>query len=363
MRWSRVLAVLSVAIGVGGGIAPLGDAANRMVAIPDTPAGRQLSWFMEALDAGEQLPISAVPDHFAPGIPQRPSGIVRSLWMASEALAPATLVEIESAPSANEILAVVRDRDGLMHRLTLETDPSSGHRIREWSVRPGEPIRSNEIGGMIWNHGRQAPLSGTEMELVDAATGTSFTPSVRCRTDFAGYCRFAVPDGAGPVAVKVTNRILWGQMDTYNFPVESGIGSDQNVFDAIPPNSTDFFAGRAGLTPDASQGHLYGILVYVDSETGKVLGRAGCGHVEVKQRPARVFYTKDSIDPDPSRNGTSSSVSAWWIFNLDPGPHTLTARIGDITVEKSVAVVQPGTFGFVRIPIAWDRSVPLPGCE
>jgi hypothetical protein len=201
------------------------------------------------------------------------------------------------------------------------------------------------------------------MELVDGTTGKSFDPPVQCHTDFAGYCRFAVPDGAASIAVKVIYTRLWGPADTYNFLAEGALGSDRTVFDALPPNSMGFFARRAGLEPDSTKGHLLGLLAYVDAETGHFLGWAGCGQVEVAPSSARIFYTNEPIAPDPSRSRTSPRVSAWWAFNLDPGRYTVTARVGGRTLDSEVAVVQPKTFGFIRIPIPWEKSAPLPRCQ
>src|SRR5262245_24690386 len=224
-----VLAVIPMTIGLLGAtvtVSAAGSAAEQAVAIPDTPVGRQISWLLAALEAGKVLRASDMPDHFAPRTPQRPAGIARSLAMASDAIAPATLAGFEGTPTANQIVAVVRGRDGSMYRLRLETDPFSEDRISDWSIRPLEPVKPSEIGGVIWNHRTDAPMRAVDMELVDSTTGAAFTPAVRCRTDFAGYCRFAIPDGAASVAVKVTSAILWGQMDTYNFLPETAIGSD-----------------------------------------------------------------------------------------------------------------------------------------
>jgi hypothetical protein len=367
-RLRRVFPAIPMTIGLLGAIvtmSPVGSAAEEVVSIPDTPVGRQLSWFLASLNAGEVLPTSTVSDHFAPAVLQhrRPAGIVRSLAMASQALAPVTLARLEGTPTENEIVAVVRERDTAMHRVTLATDPYSGHRISDWSIRPLERVKPGEIGGVMWDDYRDAPLLGIDMELVDGTTGRAFVPGVRCRTDFAGYCRLAVPDGAGPIAVKVMNTLLWGRMDTYNFLAEGALGSDLTVFDGPPPNSLAFFARRAGIEPDLTKGHLYGLLAYVDAETGHFLAWAGCGQVELTPSSARIFYTKDPIAPDPSRSRTSPRVSAWWAFNLDPGRYGITAHVGGRTLDATVAVLQPETFGFIRIPIAWDRSVPLPRCE
>lgn len=366
--WGSVFAATTLVTGLlGGFLAPdaLGGSTEEAVAAPDTPVGRQLSWLLASLNAGEVLPTSSVSDHFAPAVLQyrRPAGIVRSLAMASQALAPVTLAGLEGTPTENEIVAVVRGRDTAMRRVTLGTDPYSGHRISDWSIRPLERVRPDQLGGVLWDDYEDAPLLGMDMELVDGTTGEAFTPDVRCRTDFAGYCRLAVPDGAGPIAVKVMNTLLWGRMDTYNFLPEEALGSDRTVFDGLPPNSLAFFARRAGIELDSTKGHLYGLLAYVDAETGHFLGWAGCGQVELTPSSARIFYTKDPAAPDPSRSHTSTRVSAWWAFNLAPGRYAVTAHVGGRTVDATVGVLQPESFGFVRIPIAWDRSVPLPRCE
>ena len=134
-----VFAATTLAIGpLGGFLAPdaLGGSTEEAVAVPDTPAGRQLSWLLASLNAGEVLPTSSVSDHFAPAVlrRQQPAGIVRSFEMASHALAPVTVVEIDGTPTANEIVAMVRGRDTAMHRVTLATDPYSGYRIGDWST-------------------------------------------------------------------------------------------------------------------------------------------------------------------------------------------------------------------------------------
>jgi hypothetical protein len=355
-------------IGLIGGLIPAdagAGSAEEAVAVPDTPVGRQLSWLLASLNAGEVLPTSSVSDHFAPAVlrRQQPAGIVRSLEMASHALAPVTVAEIDGTPTANEIVAMVRGRDAAMHRVTLTTDPFSADRISDWSIRPPEPLGPQEFGGVMWNGLRDAPSPGVDMELVDGTTGKSFSPPIRCQTDFAGYCRFAVQNGAASVAVKVIYTRLWGRAEAYNFLAEGALGSDRTFFDALPPNSLGFFARRAGLEPDSTKGHLYGLLAYVDAETGQFLGWAGCGQVELTPSPARIFYTNDPIAPDPSRSHTSPRVSAWWAFNLDPGRYAVTARVGGRTLDAEVAVVQPETFGFIGIPIPWEKSAPLPRCQ
>jgi len=360
-----VFAAILMTIGLPGPsvtVSAAGSSAEEATAIPDTPVGHQLSWLLAALNAGKVLRTSVVSDHFAPRTPQRSTGIARTLAMASDAMAPATLAGLEGTATTNEIIAVVRGQAGSMHRLTLETDPFSEDRISDWAIRPLEPVKPGEVGGVIWSHRADAPMRGVDMELVDGTTGAAFTPAVRCRTDFAGYCRFPIPDRAASVAVKVTSALLWGRMDTYNFLPERAIGADLTTFDALPPNSLPFFAGRAGLAPDATKGHLYGVVAYVDAETGHFLAWAGCGEVDLMPA-ARVFYTKNPIDPDPSRHHTSPVVSAWWAFNLDPGPYTVTARVGGKTLSAPIAVLRPETFGFIWIPIAWDRTVPVPRCE
>jgi hypothetical protein len=342
----------------------VGSAAEETVRIPDTPVGRQLSWVLASLNAGDVLRTASVSDHFAPTVSQQPAGIVREFEMASQAMAPVTLGGFVGTATENEIVAIVRDRDGATHWLTLETDPYSGHRISEWSIRPAERLKANEIGGVIWNGSRDAPLSGIAMELVDGGTGAAFTPRVRCRTDFTGYCRFAVPGGAGSVAVKVTDMVLWGRMDTYNFFSETALGSERTFFQALPPNSIAFFARRAGLEPESAKGHFFGNLVYVDAETGRYLGQAGCGEIALTPGSARIFYTKEwGAHPDPSQKHTNPLRSAWWAFNLDPGRYTITARIGGRTLEATAAILQPETFSAISIRIPWDRSVPLPRCE
>jgi hypothetical protein len=289
--------------------------------------------------------------------------MVRSLEMTSHALAPVTVAALEGTRTENEIVAVVRGRDNAMHLVTLATDPYSGHRIDDWSIRPLEPVKPDQIGGVLWDDYEDTPSPGIDIELVDGTSGRSFTPSVQCRTDFAGYCRLTVPNGAGPVAAKVMNALLWGRMDTYNFLAEGSLGSDRTVFDGLPPNSLAFFARLAGIEPDSTKGHLYGLLAYVDAETGHFLDWSGCGQVELTPSPARIFYTNDPIGPDPSRSHTSPRVSAWWAFNLDPGRYVATARVGGRTVDVPVAVLRPETFSVIRIPVAWDRSAPLPRCE
>ena len=367
-RGWTVLSATILVIGLRGGFIAadaVAGSAEEAVAVPDTPVGRQLSWLLASLNAGEVLPTSSVSDHFAPAVlrRQQPAGIVRSLEMASHALAPVTVAGFEGTPTENEIVAVVRGRDTAKRRVALATDPYSGHRIGDWSIRPLEPVKPEEIGGVLWDDYEDAPSPGIDMELIDGTTGRSFTPGVHCRTDFAGYCRLTVPHGAGPVAVKVMNTLLWGRMDTYNFLPEGALGSDRTVFDSLPPNSVGFFARRAGLEPDSTKGHLYGVLSYVDAETGHFLAWAGCGLIELTPSSARIFYTKNPTAPDVSRSQTSSRVSAWWAFNLDPGRYVATARVGGRTVDVPVAVLKSETFSVIRIPVAWDRSAPLPRCE
>ena len=179
---------------------------------------------------------------------------------------------------------------------------------------------------------------------------------------FAGYCRFTVPDGAGPVAVKVMNTLLWGRMDTYNFLTEAALGSDRTVFDGclrIPWASSRDRQGSSRTRPRAtSTGSSH---MSMPRQAGSSPGRVAA-QVELGHRDEDLLHQR----PDgsgSSRSHTSPQVSAWWAFNLDPGRYAVTARVGGRTVDATVAVLQPETFGFIRIPIAWDRSVPLPRCE
>src|SRR5262245_31402910 len=135
-----------------------GVSAADTIVVPDTPVGRQLAWFVATLNSGEVLRTSSVSEHFAPTPFQQPAGNVRGFNMAAEAIAPVTLAGFADTLSANELVAILRDRQGEAHRLALETDPYSGHRISVWTIRPGEPLKRNEIGGKTWNPSRGGPL-------------------------------------------------------------------------------------------------------------------------------------------------------------------------------------------------------------
>src|SRR5262245_13374642 len=148
-------------------------ATDAVVMVPDTPAGRQLAWFVASLNAGEVLRASSVSDHFVPAPFQQPAGIIRGFELAAAAMAPVGLVGFQGTPAMNELVAVVRDRDGVLHRLALATDPQQGHRIDEWSIRPGEAAQPNEIAGMAWQDARSAPLTDATIELVDGTSGGS----------------------------------------------------------------------------------------------------------------------------------------------------------------------------------------------
>ena len=292
------------------------------MAVPDTPVGRQLSWLLASLNGGEVLPTSSVSDHFAPAVlqHQQPAGIVRTLEMASHALAPVTLAGFEGTPTENEIVAVVRGRDTAMHRVTLATDPYSGHRIGDWSIRPLEPVKPEEIGVRAVGRLRGCSFARDRHGAGRRDDRGVVRPGCTCRTDFAGYCRLTLPDGAGPAAVKVMNALLWGRMDTYNFLPEGALGSDRTVFEVLAAEFRGVLRTTSGDRAGLDQGpprRAPGVCRCRDGalpRLGWLWRRSSWCHPST-----RIFYTKDPIAPDPSRSHTSPRVSAWWAFNLDPG--------------------------------------------
>ena len=191
--------------------------ASPAAAIPDSPAGRQIAWFVSVLNRGGATEPADIEDHFSPGRVLGSDQIVRrTLLRASAAIAWSRVVRVEEKPGGQVITVWLESETGQSRRVVLTIDPRAGDRIVDIRWLPAEPIAENQIGGRVWDWYHGGPLQGAPVALVDAETGVGFDPPRSCVTDFSGYCQLTLPDDRRPVAVRITYRLLFDSFDTYN---------------------------------------------------------------------------------------------------------------------------------------------------
>jgi len=102
------------------------------VGLPDTPAGRQLAWFVETVnERGVDVGLDEIEAHFAPSFlaevpPEQTRAVFGDL---ARPLAPLRLDRVEQAPSGLRLVVLLRARDGSPWRVTAEVEAADPHRF------------------------------------------------------------------------------------------------------------------------------------------------------------------------------------------------------------------------------------------
>lgn len=336
------------------------------VAIPDTPAGRRLAWMIEALNA-QQLP---QPDEVRRQFTLRfnDTVTVRILRLAREEMAPVTFLGLRDPTRDQTLVALLRDRSGGEHRLELSIDAFNGDRISGWWFGNAAEIGPDQIGLSAWDLTRRSPLPGVSIELLDGRTGTPLEPPLRCVANFLGFCLFSPPRDLPTVAIKMTHRLLFSELDTIQYhPTDVLRGRDSWSFGAVSRARLDQIREVTGHPVDSGKASMSGLVVYYGAGDREYLGRAGCATVELSPSSGELLYANpETFEPDTSRAATDSREALWFVPELESGAYMATARIGDRVGSIRLPRVEPGAFHVLWIPIYLsdeERKVDLPRCE
>jgi hypothetical protein len=129
------------------GTAPQPTLAEPAADLPDSPAGRQLAWWIAVLRGGDQRGLES---HFSPEFLKAvPAGQVRQIarqWRADEfGNGPVEFVRFEEEPAPNRVVALVRGMDTDRYtRIRLGTDQAG--RIAGLWLGPVVGLKRGEFG-------------------------------------------------------------------------------------------------------------------------------------------------------------------------------------------------------------------------
>jgi hypothetical protein len=143
-RPSRLLFFLVLLLTIGG-IAPAitvqaaTSNASPALAIPDTPAGSQLTWALDQINGGAgSLQVGEVRDRFAAdflaGLPA--ASLIGVLQNLAGPLAPVTVARFEGGVTATRVHALLSTATGQIWRVQLGVEPDPPHRINDLFFEP-----------------------------------------------------------------------------------------------------------------------------------------------------------------------------------------------------------------------------------
>ncbi len=206
-------------------------------------------------------------------------------------------------------------------------------------IRPAPTVSApDEIRGHVedWFYPTKALPKDTAVELLDEAH-RPFSPALVARPDQAGFATLRLPEGLEQFAA----RVVANGETTYLREAGYQRGLTDLYFRTVSPAEIASISERVGVPIAPGTGHVVGAVWWGPPLDKFAMQPVGCTTV-TDEGGARAYFAaptaESRVHPDP-RLTTVHPASPWfYLFNLAPGEHRLTFRVGEAILETTVIV-------------------------
>ena len=246
------------------------------------------------------------------------------------------------ASDGKELFERAKQQTG-QHLVGFELEPIAKRKREEDAQTPEAwQVPPREWQGSIVSYPlatKSLPPDAT-VELIREDDLQSFTPKL-IQTVKDGKVTFEVPDGIERFAL----RILVGKDTTYLHSPRYHPGRS-SLANHVPRDQLASLAARVSVELEPGKGHLIGQLIWNASDDESAMVPVGCAEV-TESGGAKAYYA----DPGPDRRAeldarlqrSHPAFSFVYMFNMSPGEHELTIRVGDATLKTKVRIFADST--------------------
>lgn len=204
-----------------------------------------------------------------------------------------------------------------------------------------------------WAYPDKIVPEGTVLELLDLAH-RPFNPPVLARTDKIGNVSFLLPDDVDRYVARVE---INGESSYLAMPRYRRGVVDRIVFRVAGAKEVAYFASQAGVKLAPGMGVLMGSVYWGDPKDYGRSTSVGCVSVTMDGGVAPLFSLPTSrslVGLDARMKVQHPGAPFFYFFNVPPGEHVITARLGDTVVEERT-VLHAGCLTRIGLNFPLDR--------